>query len=147
MARRVNLILADLIRLTARDFQHSSEGSDGWERLAAICDEIREFGDVEVFAPAMFDVMERLDDVELGTPGPLVHTLEQCPGKYERYLAESVRRKPARLTVWMINRILNAKPPDSRDWIRLLREVDLHALASKETKAAAKGYLERQGAS
>ena len=61
--------------------------------------------------------MERLDGVELGTPGPLVHTLETLRGGYEMLLAESVRRKPTLLSVWMVNRILNVNPPDAESWL------------------------------
>jgi hypothetical protein len=65
----------------------------------------------------MFRTMERLDGVELGTPGPLVHTLETWRGGYEKLLAESARRKPTSLSVWMVNRILNVRPPDSDSWL------------------------------
>jgi hypothetical protein len=49
------------------------------------------------------------------------YTLESWPGRYEALLAESVRRKPSPLTVWMVNRILNARSPDADAWLTLLR--------------------------
>jgi hypothetical protein len=40
----------------------------------------------------MFNVMERPPDADLGSPGPLVHTLERWRG-YEPELVNSVRRR------------------------------------------------------
>lgn len=95
-------------------------------------------------APVMFRTMERLDGVELGTPGPLVHTLETWRGRYEKLLAQSVRTKPSPLTLWMVNRILNASPPDAESWMALLRGVAENPAASAEAKAAAARFIEYQ---
>ncbi len=88
--------------------------------------------------------MERLDGVELGTPGPLVHTLETWRGGYEELLVQSVRRQPTSLSVWMINRILNARPPGAESWMALLRSVADNPAASAETKAAAERVIKYQ---
>jgi len=85
-----------------------------------------------------------MDGVDLGTPGPLVHTLETWSGRYEELLAESVRRKPTPLTVWMVNRILNVKPPDAQTWLAVLRSVADNANASDETITDARGFIEHQ---
>jgi hypothetical protein len=71
----------------------------------------------------MFGLMERMPDVELGSPGPLVHTLEAIPG-YESYLVNSVRKQPSLLSVWMVNRMLNSPIlEDHRQfWMALLQE-------------------------
>ena len=92
----------------------------------------------------MFRAVERLDGVDLGVPGPLVHTLETWRGGYERLLAESVRRKPTLLSVWMVNRILNVRPPEADSWLALLRGVADNPTASDETKAQAKLFIEHQ---
>ena len=88
--------------------------------------------------------MERLDGVDLGTPGPLVHTLEAWRGSYEPLLAESVRRKPTPLSVWMVNRILNAQPPDAESWLALLWSVADLPAASAATKAQAEQFIKYQ---
>jgi hypothetical protein len=88
--------------------------------------------------------MERLDDADLGTPGPLVHTLESWPGRYETLFMDSVKRKPLPLTVWMVNRILNAHPPKSEQWLELLRRSQIHPLASASTKLDVARFLEHQ---
>ena len=87
MARNINEIAANFDALTARDFNYANAESSGWERLDRLCDEMRELNDAATCAPVMFHTMERLDEVELGTPGPLVHTLESWPGRYEALLA------------------------------------------------------------
>src|ERR1051326_2638174 len=102
--RAMNEIVADFDALTAADFDYWNAASNGSERVAKLCDELLGLEDPIACAPVLFKTMERLDDVELGTPGPLVHTLESWPGKYEALLKESVARKPSPLTVWMINR-------------------------------------------
>jgi hypothetical protein len=76
--------------------------------------------------PAMFGVMERLPDADLGSPGPLVHSIETLGiPAYEMLLIESVRRRPMYLNLWMVNRILNGEPdkPQRERLLTLLREV------------------------
>ncbi len=144
MPRHVAEICADLDALTARDFDYANAGARGLERLDELCDEMRELNDPSATAPVMFRTMERLDGVDLGTPGSLVHTLETWPGGYEEMLAQSIRRKPTPLSVWMVNRILNASPPDAESWMALLRSVANNPAASDETKADAKGFIDYQ---
>jgi hypothetical protein len=93
---------------------------------------------------AMLDLMERLDHADLGSPGPLVHTIEGWPGQYEELLAASIRRKPSPLTVWMANRILNARPANADAWLDLLRRVRDHPTASPEAKADAEDFVRYQ---
>jgi hypothetical protein len=144
MPRSVADIAADFDALAAHDFDFANTGARGWERLDELCDELRAVNDPAVGAPVMFRTMERLDGVELGTPGPLVHTLETWRGVYEKLLGESVRRKPTPLSVWMVNRILNVRPPDAESWLALLRSVAENPAASHEAKAVAKGFIKYQ---
>ena len=144
MTRSVGEIAADFDALTAHDFDYANAQARGWERLDELCDEMRAVNDPVVCAPVLFRTMERLDGVDLGTPGPLVHTLETWRGGYEALLAESVRRKPVPSTVWMANRILNAQPPDAESWLGLLRGAAENPLASADTKAQATGFIEYQ---
>jgi hypothetical protein len=144
MPRSVSQIAADFDALAAIDFDYSNLEADGWAKLDRLCDEIRELNDASACGPIMFRTMERLDNVELGTPGPLVHTLESWRGEYETLLAESVRRKPSPLTVWMVNRILNTQPPDSDVWLALLAGAMDSPSASDSTKSDAADFLQRQ---
>jgi hypothetical protein len=140
----VSQIAADFDALAAVDFDYSNVEANGWAELDRLCEEMIELNDASTGAPVMFLTMERLDNVELGTPGPLVHTLESWPGEYETLLAESVRRKPSPLAVWMVNRILNTQPADSDVWLALLASVMENSSASESTKSDAADFLQRQ---
>ncbi len=144
MARTIEEIVADFDLLAARDFDYANPSANGWDWLQHLCDELRAINKPMVCAPVLFHTMERLDGADLGSPGPLVHTLEIWRGHYEPFLVESIRRKPTPLSVWMINRILNAKPPDGEMWLALLRSVGDHPLASDEARAEARRFIEYQ---
>ena len=144
MPRHVAEIAADFDAATAHDFDYANTCARGWERLEDLCDEMREVNDPAACAPVVFRTMERLDGVKLGTPGPLVHTLETWRGGYEKLLAQSVRRKPTPLSVWMVNRILNANPPDAVEWMALLRSVTDNPAASSDTQAEAHRFIDFQ---
>ena len=144
MSRHAAEIAADFDALTPHQFDYANAGARGLERLDELCDEMREINDPVVCAPGMFRTMERLDGIDLGTPRPLVHTLETWRGGYEHLLAQSVRRKPTTLSVWMVNRILNTRPADAETWMALLRGVADNPAASDETKAEAKWFIEYQ---
>jgi hypothetical protein len=144
MPRSVAEIAADFDALTAHDFDDANASARGVERLDELCDEVRAINDPAAFAPVLLRAMERLDGADLGTPGPLVHTLETWRGGYEALLADSIRGKPVLLSVWMVNRILNADPPDAESWLGLLRSVVDNPAASTETKSRAAGFIEYQ---
>ena len=143
MARSVSDIAADLDALLARDFDEADTAAEGHDRLEALCDELREVADASAIAPPIFRTMERLDNVQLGTPGPLVHTLEATAG-YQPYLVESLRRKPSPLALWMVNRILNGRPENADSWLALLRTSIEHPAASPATRASATEFLKHQ---
>ncbi|MFG3604731.1 hypothetical protein [Micromonospora chersina] len=86
--------------------------ADGPDRLQAICAELVERHDPERWTPLLYSLIERLDDADMGSPGPIVHSLETWSG-YRPLLAESLRRKPTPLTLWMANRLLNTGPSDA----------------------------------
>jgi hypothetical protein len=141
--RTAAAIIRDFDSFAVGDFDEDDPAADGWERLAGLCDEASTIGGPACM-PAMFDLMERFDRADLGSPGPLVHTIEGWPGQYEDLLADSIRRKPAPLTVWMVNRILNTQPDDAEVWLDLLRGVGDHPAASAQVKADAAGFLRYQ---
>lgn len=143
MSRSFESVSADFDALAAGDFEDSGREPENIDRVNGLCDELLAIGDAAACAPVLIRTLERLGDGFVGSPGPLVHALESGHA-YESLLAESVRRKPTRYTVWMVNRILNAGPDDPDLWLDLLRNAAQHPDASMETKIAVADYLEFQ---
>lgn len=144
MTRTIENIAADFDSLSDSDFDQANTSARGYERLDSLCDELQATNAPAVCVPIIFRALERLDNEELGNPGPLVHTLESWPGSYEPMLVESIRRKPVRLSVWMVNRILNADPSDAALWLDLLRSVAGNPFATSEARTHATMFIEHQ---
>lgn len=140
-------ITAELDALTPADFDPAREHADGWERLAEICDELEQHhtDDVAATSRLLLDFVERLDGADIGSPGPVVHLLERLPG-YEEYLRESLARRPAQLTVWMANRILNTPAADRSAWLDLLRSAAEDEGLPRETRDDARSFVSYQEA-
>ncbi|MCA0895128.1 hypothetical protein [Microbulbifer agarilyticus] len=95
--------------------------------------------------PAIFRFFEAHSDKDLGSPGPLVHFLEE-ENDYLRELERSVSRKPTDLTVWMINRVINgAEPKDRKHWLTILDKVVKHPKTDTRARESAKEFIEYQG--
>src|SRR6266545_4242776 len=111
-------ITAELEALTLFDFDPMNVDANGDDRLHAICAELAERDDPQRWAPLLYSLME--------------------------LLAESLPRKPSPLTVWMANRVLDSDPPDTPEWLELLRRSADHPAASAQAQADARGFLEYQ---
>jgi hypothetical protein len=143
MSRGLTEITADLNSFTLRDFDPANVESNGDDRLLAVCTELQERDDPDRWAPLLYSLIERLDEADLGSPGPIVHTLEAWDG-YRPLLAESLHRRPTPLTVWMANRVLNSDPPDAPAWLDLLRQAANHPAASADAVTDARAFLDYQ---
>jgi hypothetical protein len=111
-------------------------------RLYTIFDGFRALSDRARAVPAMFNLMERYPDAELGSPGPLVHEIEAI-GNYETELQKSLARQPTYLTVWMVNRILNSDLRESERirWLSALRAAADHPATPQWVKDEALDFL------
>ena len=90
--------------------------------------------------------MEDHPSINYGAPGALVHFLERYYRKgYEEKLVDSVRRKPTRTTVWMLNRIINGTQiiEIKRQLIEVMEAINSNPLADQITLQQAKHFLER----
>ncbi len=88
--------------------------------------------------PAIFKFFESHPDKDLGSPGPLVHFLEE-ENDYLSELEQSVLRKPTDLTVWMINRILNGADSKERGrWLAILDKIINNSNADIEARESAR---------
>jgi len=93
---------------------------------------------------AIFRFFEVHSDKDLGSPGPLVHFLEE-ENDYLSELEKSVLRKPTDLTVWMINRIMNGADSQYRKhWLAILGQVINHPEADADAIESAKGFIDYQ---
>lgn len=146
MPRSFDQILAGLAALKAEDFDSRIAGFDGKERLHELTEELMMLPRPERGVPALFDVMERMPDADLGSPGPLVHTLEQMRGHYEGELVESIRRRPSPTAIWMVNRILNAtRVPEQRQfYMDLLRFAAEHPAATEAARHDTQHFIKHQ---
>lgn len=131
--------------LEASDFDLMNVDALGRERLYELTDAVMTLPSPEKTIPEMFAVMERLSESDLGSPGPLVHTLETFTG-YQEELVKSVRRRPTVLSVWMINRILNTDLASDvrRDFMALLRDAEVHPEATSEAREQARDFIKLQ---
>jgi hypothetical protein len=141
-----DIFTSELRKFTADDFDYM-KGASGPERLYALCQQIEALADPTATFPEFFALIERLSDSELGTPGPLVHTMEKHVGSYEQLLVASLKRKPADLTVWMANRILNGEPKDRDFWMGMLAAAAEHPSASELVREQALHFIEFQNKS
>lgn len=139
-------ILEEFAAFKSEDFDLMRRDSDGIERLRAFTDELMTLPKPERGIRAMFDLMERLPESDLGSPGPLVHTLEQMTGRYESELVASIKRRPMPLAVWMVNRILNAtQASDQRQvYLDLLQFAAEHQSATEATRHEVGNFIEYQ---
>ena len=130
-------------------FVADDEYDENQFRLYSVTKGFRDLPDNERVVPHMFALIERFPDAYLGTPGPLVHSIESLGvARYEEQLIGSVRRQPAELSVWMINRILNVESDQTRRdmWLELLRSASCHPVATARVVESANGFLEHQAA-
>jgi hypothetical protein len=122
-------------------------GYDNQFQLYPLLDGFKLLPDRDQIVPAMFALMERYPNAYLGTPGPLVHNIESLGiDEYEEQLIASVKRQPAELNVWMVNRILNVtvEAEHRQALLELLIAVLRHPSAPERVKEMAAGFLDHQ---
>ena len=57
---------------------------------------------------SLFQLLERHSEHDFGSPGGIVHFLEDYPRRnYEAELLASLKRRPTTHTTWMLNRLIN----------------------------------------
>ncbi|MBS1809052.1 MAG: hypothetical protein JST84_12890 [Acidobacteria bacterium] len=140
-------IAKDFDTLQASDFDDNIVDSNGMERLRQLTGELSllSLKEKDISLEIMFKLMERLADSDLGSPGPLVHTIEKIPD-YEQALFKSVGRKPTPLNLWMLNRVLNTSLSEAarQRLLSMLQDSLSHPLASTSAKEEAQTFLDFQ---
>lgn len=134
----VNDALNQAASLSRSDFDDPL--GQGTEVLESVCDFLRAGAEPYRIIPAMFALLERLDGVDLGSPGPVVHLLESFEQLYEDDLKKSLERHPTPLTVWMVNRLLNRSSKGREAWLQVLDRAAHHPRASAEAAGDAMDF-------
>jgi hypothetical protein len=94
--------------------------------------------------PVLLRFMEEHPDLDFGTPGPLVHFVEQFYRQgYEAELLASLARSPTSHTLWMLNRIINgtAEPNERARLLEALRASADHPSANEIVRNTAHDFL------
>ncbi len=128
-------------------FEPHPQSVDDQSRLHEITNGFEAVADKASVIPAMFALMERCPAADLGSPGPLVHSVESLEiDAYVHQLIQSVRRRPMYLNVWMVNRILNGKCSAARrqELVQVLRAALEHPAAA-EVSDSVHRFLKRHG--
>ncbi len=105
------------------------------ERIQTLTELLRQNPDGFMACRTLIDLLERHPEIEFGTPGEPVHTLEHFAGRYEVLLLESLKRRPTSMTIWMLNRMINAavEPEKTQLW-DALKSCITHPLADAQAK-------------
>ena len=62
----------------------------------------------------LISIFERFPDASFGSPGPIVHSLEESPvDEHVEILAGSLQRRATVMTVWMAERCFRSELPDA----------------------------------
>jgi hypothetical protein len=114
--------------------------------LYELVEPIEKLYGAEEVIPEVFTFMERCPEVDIGSPGPLVHFVEHFYPVYLELLVASIERQPTLHTVWMVNRILNSMPSveQKERLITILRRAQGNPRTSASTKHEVAELIARQ---
>ena len=136
-----SIIIDKLNKLT---IEHS-EDYDHLEVVDELTNYLRQNSDGYLACEALINLLERHPEVEFGTPGEPVHTLETLTGYYEEFLLKSLEKHPTQMTVWMLNRMMNGQEESyKKTLIQILNKCIMHPLADQQTIAIAKDCYDYQ---
>jgi hypothetical protein len=98
--------------------------------------------------PAIFDFFEKFPSADFGSPGPLVHLIEDADfTQYAGLLLSSLERRPVSHTLWMANRLLNDEKvtdPLRSSLVTALKNSVEHPLSDDLAREAAIEFLDYQ---
>jgi len=122
-----------------------SDDYDNLEKIDGLTESLRHNPDGHLACREMINLLERHPEIEFGSPGEPIHTLEFFKGHYEDFLLDSLNRKPTQMTVWMYNRMINIQRGNERKkMIEQLKSYINHPLADPEAVQSAKNFYKFQ---
>ena len=136
----VNTIVAAL-----ESIQLEGSEAENVYRLYALLEDFSAIQGRERAMSALFGLLERHPDAEIGNPGPITHELEEIAG-YRPCLKASLARVPTCKTVEMVNRILNSKlsAQERNEWMLELQHALKHPLSTEAARRTASFFIEHQ---
>ena len=120
-------------------------GEADYAAMYSVVESIRQLESSRKAVPLSFRWFEAHWESDVGSPGPFVHFIEEDPD-YVQPLEESLRRRPTRQTVLMVNRIANIEKDSSgvAYWVSLMQEAAGHPLADISCKELAQEFVAYQ---
>ncbi|MDR7070936.1 hypothetical protein J2X02_003808 [Pseudoxanthomonas japonensis] len=105
----------------------------------------RALGNPRQAVPLMLRWIEKNGHLDLGSPGPFVHFIEEKMD-YLPELEASLSSKPTCMTVWMANRIANAEtdPVKINHWIGIFERVLSHPESDEQCRDDAHSFISHQ---
>ena len=121
-----------------------AENDELVSQLYDATDLLEDVSDISDAFEPIFNFIEINPESDLGSPGPLVHLLEDHYPKYIPRLIESLVSKPAYTTVFMLSRILNSDlAPNIREqYLSLLTGIVSNENADPTAREQAKEFYE-----
>jgi hypothetical protein len=96
-----------------REFSPTGNEAVDVGALYALIDQLGQLKRAADVRREMFMILERNPRADLGSPGPIVHTLEESPiDEHIDLLAESLQREATVMTVWMAERCFRSNLSD-----------------------------------
>lgn len=123
----------------------NSEEYEQLERISELVTLLKQNPDGQLSCEALINLLERHPNIEFGTPGQPIHTIEKYEGYYEGLLLKSLDRKPTFMTIWMLNRIINVEKGEQKaKLVEKMKSYTTHPLADEEAKNSALDFYEYQ---
>ena len=97
---------------------------------------------IEIVTPFL-QIMERHPLDDFGMPGAMVHFIETFYPRYEPDLIESLKRRPALHTVWMLNRCINISPKKD-EYLSIMKEIADREDVEEEIRNSAQEFFDYQ---
>jgi hypothetical protein len=96
-----------------RSFSPTDDEAVDVRTLYALIDQLGQLKHAVEVRQELVGIFERHPDASLGSPGPIVHALEESPiDEHVDLLVESLGRQPTVMTVWMAERSFRSNLSD-----------------------------------
>ena len=137
MTQEATEAIGNIRALCKRSISVGEFNYDHNEELEKYCKVLSGTSNLDAWMPSLFELIEEFDDevdLTLGSPGPLVHTMEATTPDYQKYLITSLESKPTGIAVWMAKRITRSAKVDKDSWQRIIKDVKKHPQATRAAR-------------